>query len=49
MILILFMFLPGLSSPLILAEFEEGGGQESRDWQQIEEDLFSHIVWASKI
>ncbi|KAL8235067.1 hypothetical protein R6Q59_021167, partial [Mikania micrantha] len=27
------------------SEFEEGEGEGALDWQQIEEDLFNHIVW----
>nr|YP_009539987.1 hypothetical protein [Biscutella lyrata]YP_009540009.1 hypothetical protein [Biscutella lyrata]AYQ21990.1 hypothetical protein [Biscutella lyrata]AYQ22012.1 hypothetical protein [Biscutella lyrata] len=31
------------------SEFEEGEGEGVRDPQQIEEDLFNHIVWAPRI
>nr|YP_010449706.1 Ycf2 protein [Gardneria ovata]UTU96294.1 Ycf2 protein [Gardneria ovata] len=31
------------------SEFEEGGGEGALDPQQIEEDLFNHIVWAPRI
>nr|YP_009529174.1 hypothetical protein RF2 [Pholisma arenarium]YP_009529180.1 hypothetical protein RF2 [Pholisma arenarium]AXX75974.1 hypothetical protein RF2 [Pholisma arenarium]AXX75981.1 hypothetical protein RF2 [Pholisma arenarium] len=31
------------------SEFEEGEGEGSLDPQQIEEDLFNHIVWAPRI
>ncbi|KAG6415994.1 hypothetical protein SASPL_123415 [Salvia splendens] len=31
------------------SEFEEGGRQGVLDLQQIEEDLFNHIVWAPRI
>ncbi|EEF30296.1 conserved hypothetical protein [Ricinus communis] len=31
------------------SEFEEGEGEEVLDPQQIEEDLFNHIVWAPRI
>ncbi|KZV30742.1 Ycf2 [Dorcoceras hygrometricum] len=31
------------------SEFEEGEGEGALDPQQIEEDLFNHIVWAPRI
>ncbi|KAL4194772.1 hypothetical protein AMTRI_Chr05g70140 [Amborella trichopoda] len=31
------------------SEFEEGEGEGTLDPQQIEEDLFNHIVWAPRI
>ncbi|KAK2652953.1 hypothetical protein Ddye_012809 [Dipteronia dyeriana] len=31
------------------SEFEEGEGEGVLDPQQIEEDLFNHIVWATRI
>ena len=31
------------------SEFEEGAGEGALDPQQIEEDLFNHIIWAPRI
>ena len=31
------------------SEFEEGPGERALNLQQIEKDLFNHIVWAPRI